>query len=130
MLGTFYPLVGLLPNGKRFYCETAVHNAATGCLAAGYNEWYSIWDNTAQNGLDQEVIAHAGNAVQTADSLEELAEKTGLAIETVQAASTTTTASATSRRIPSSARRSFCRSSSRRTTSCATCPCATRAAEA
>ena len=86
MLGMFYPLVGLLPNGKRFYCETAVHNAATGCLAAGYNEWYSIWDNTAQNGLDQEVIAHAGNAVQTADSLEELAEKTGLPIETVQAA--------------------------------------------
>ena len=57
MLATFYPLIALLPNGKRFYCETAVHNAATGCLAAGYNEWYSIWDNTAQNGIDQEVIA-------------------------------------------------------------------------
>ena len=66
MLATFYPLIALLPNGKRFYAETAVHNAATGCLAAGYNEWYSIWDNTAQNGIDQEVIAHAGDAVQTA----------------------------------------------------------------
>lgn len=86
MLGTFYPLIGLLPNGKRFYCETAVHNAATGCLAAGYNEWYSIWDGTAQNGVDQEVIAHAGDAVQTAGSIEELAEKMGLALETVQAA--------------------------------------------
>ncbi|OUO90346.1 hypothetical protein B5F40_07815 [Gordonibacter sp. An230] len=86
MLGTFYPIIGLLPNGKRFYCETAVHDAATGCLAAGFNEWYSIWDGTAQNGIDQEVIAHAGNAVQTAGSLEELAEKTGLAFETVKAA--------------------------------------------
>lgn len=36
MLDTFYPFIGLLPNGKRFYCKTAVHNAATGCLAAGY----------------------------------------------------------------------------------------------
>ena len=86
MLGTFYPLIGLLPNGKRFYCETAVHNAATGCLAAGYNEWYSIWDDTAQKGQDQEVIAHAGDAIQTANSLEELAEKMGMALETVQAA--------------------------------------------
>lgn len=86
MLATFYPLIALLPNGKRFYCETAVHNAATGCLAAGYNEWYSIWDNTAQNGIDQEVIAHAGDAVQTANSLEELAEKMGMHIETVKAA--------------------------------------------
>ncbi|HIY84777.1 MAG TPA: FAD-binding protein [Candidatus Rubneribacter avistercoris] len=86
MLGTFYPLIGLLPNGKRFYCETAVHDAATKCLAAGYNEWYSIWDGTAQNGIDQEVIAHAGDAVQAAASLEELAEKTGLALSTVQAA--------------------------------------------
>lgn len=86
MLGTFYPLIGLLPNGKRFYCETAVHDAATGCLAAGYNEWYSIWDDTAQNGIDQEVIAHAGDAIQVANSLEELAEKMGLALETVQAA--------------------------------------------
>ncbi len=86
MLATFYPLIALLPNGKRFYCKTAVHNAATGCLAAGYNEWYSIWDNTAQNGIDQEVIAHAGDAVQTATSFEELAEKTGLHIETVKAA--------------------------------------------
>ena len=86
MLGTFYPLIGLLPNGKRFYCETAVHDAATGALAAGYNEWYSIWDGTAQNGIDQEVIAHAGNAIQTANTVEELAEKMGLALETVQAA--------------------------------------------
>lgn len=38
MLATFYPLIGLLPNGKRFYCDTAVHNAAIGCLAAGYDE--------------------------------------------------------------------------------------------
>ncbi|NTU88729.1 MAG: FAD-binding protein, partial [Actinobacteria bacterium] len=86
MLGTFYPLIGLLPNGKRFYSETAVHNAATGCLAAGYNEWYSIWDTTAQNGIDQEVIMHAGVAIQTANSIEELAEKMGLALETVQTA--------------------------------------------
>lgn len=86
MLGTFYPLIGLLPNGKRFYCETAVHDAATGALAAGYNEWYSIWDGVAQNGIDQEVIAHAGNAIQTANTVEELAEKMGLALETVQAA--------------------------------------------
>ena len=86
MLATFYPLIALLPNGKRFYCETAVHNAATGCLAAGYNEWYSIWDGTAQNGIDQEVIAHAGDAIQSADTIEELAEKMGLALETVQAA--------------------------------------------
>lgn len=88
MLGTFYPLIGLLPSGKRFYSETAVHNAATGCLAAGYNEWYSIWDDTAQNGMDQEVIVHAGDAVQTANSIEELAEKMGMALETVQAAFT------------------------------------------
>lgn len=86
MLGMFYPLIGLLPNGKRFYCETAVHDAATHCLDAGYNEWYSIWDSTAQNGLDQEVIAHAGEAVQSADSIEELAEKTGMTLETVKAA--------------------------------------------
>lgn len=84
MLGTFYPLLGVLPNGKRFYCETAVHNAATGAIAAGYMEWYSIWDDVAQNGIDQEVIKHAGDAVQKAESIEELAEKMGMHIETVQ----------------------------------------------
>lgn len=81
MLGTFYPLLGLLPNGKRFYCETAVHNAATGALAAGYYEWYSVWDSVAQDGIDQEVILHAGDAVKTCDTIEELAEMTGMPLD-------------------------------------------------
>ncbi len=84
MLGTFYPLIALLPNGKRFYCETAVHNAATGCLNAGFYEWYSIWDDVAQNGIDQEVILHAGEAVQTCNSIEELAEMTGMPLDKLQ----------------------------------------------
>ncbi len=84
MLGTFYPIICVLPNGKRFYCETAVHNAATGAIAAGYHEWYTIWDNVAQNGQDQELLKHAGEAIQSANSVEELAEKMGLHIETVQ----------------------------------------------
>ncbi len=84
MLGTFYPLLGLLPNGKRFYCETAVHNAATGALAAGYYEWYSVWDSVAQNGIDQEVILHAGDAIQTCNSVEELAEMTGMPLDKLQ----------------------------------------------
>lgn len=84
MLGTFYPLLGLLPNGKRFYCETAVHNAATGALAAGYYEWYSVWDSVAQNGIDQEVILHAGDAVKTCDTIEELAEMTGMPLDKLQ----------------------------------------------
>ena len=84
MLGTFYPIICVLPNGKRFYCETAVHNAATGAIAAGYHEWYTIWDNVAQNGPDQELLKHAGEAIQTANSVEELAEKMGLHLETVQ----------------------------------------------
>ncbi len=50
MLGMFNPFLGLLPNGKRFYSETAVHDAATGCLNNGYHEWWSIWDGVAQNG--------------------------------------------------------------------------------
>lgn len=86
MLGVHYPILGLLPNGKRFYCETAVHAAATGAIAAGYHEWYTIFDDVAMQGVDQEVLKHAGDAVKTANSLEELAEGTGLALETLQAA--------------------------------------------
>ena len=86
MLGVHYPILGLLPNGKRFYCETAVHAAATGAIAAGYHEWYTIFDSVAMNGVDQEVLKHAGDAIQTANSLEELAEGTGLALDTLQAA--------------------------------------------
>ncbi len=86
MLGMHYPVLVLLPNGKRFYCETAVHDAATGCLNNGFHEWWTIWDNTAQNGVDQEVIKHAGENVKVANSLEELAEGMGMHIETVQAA--------------------------------------------
>ena len=84
MLGTFYPLIGLLPNGKRFYCETAVHNAATGALNAGFYEWYSVWDSVAQNGIDQEVILHAGDAIKTAESIEDLAEQTGMPLDKLQ----------------------------------------------
>ena len=84
MLGTFYPLIALLPNGKRFYCETAVHNAATGALNAGYYEWYSVWDSVAQNGIDQEVILHAGDAIKSCDSIEELAEMTGMPLDKLQ----------------------------------------------
>ena len=86
MLGMHYPILGLLPNGKRFYCETAVHDAATGCLNNGWHEWWSVWDNTAQNGVDQEVIKHAGENIKTAATVEELAEGMGMAVETVQAA--------------------------------------------
>lgn len=86
MLGMFYPLLAILPNGKRFYCETAVHDAAHGALAQGYNEWYSIFDGRAINGEDPEVIKHAGEAIQSANSIEELAEKTGLALSVVQEA--------------------------------------------
>jgi len=84
MLGMFYPMLALLPNGKRFYCETAVHNAATGALAAGYYEWYSIWDSVAQYGIDQEVILHAGDAIKTCDTIEELAEMTGMPLDTLK----------------------------------------------
>lgn len=86
MLGMFYPLLGILPNGKRFYRETAVHDAAHGALEQGYNEWYSIFDSKAINGQDQEVIKHAGDAIQSAGSVEELADKTGMALSVLQAA--------------------------------------------
>ena len=86
MLGMHYPIIGLLPNGKRFYCETAVHDAATGCLANGWHNWWSIWDSTAQEGVDQEVIKHAGENVKTANSIEELAEGMGMSLDILQAA--------------------------------------------
>lgn len=86
MLGMHYPILGLLPNGKRFYCETAVHDAATGCLNNGWHEWWSIWDGTAQNGVDQEVIKHAGDNIKTANSIEELAEGMGMGLDILQAA--------------------------------------------
>lgn len=86
MLGMHYPILGLLPNGKRFYCETAVHDAATGCINNGWHEWWSIWDGTAQNGVDQEVIKHAGENIKTANSVEELAEGMGMGLEILQAA--------------------------------------------
>lgn len=86
MLGMHYPILGLLPNGKRFYCETAVHDAATGCLNNGWHEWWSIWDSTAQDGVDQEVIKHAGENVKTANSIEELAEGMGMGLDILQAA--------------------------------------------
>ncbi len=86
MLGMHYPILGLLPNGKRFYCETAVHDAATGCIAAGFHEWWSIWDDTCQQGVDQQPIKNAGDNVKVANSIEELAEGMGMALETVQAA--------------------------------------------
>lgn len=86
MLGMHYPVLAILPNGKRFYCETAVHDAATGCLNNGWHEWWSIWDNTAQNGVDQEVIKHAGDNVKTANSIEELAEAMGMGLDILQAA--------------------------------------------
>lgn len=85
MLGVHYPILGILPNGKRFYCETAVHNAATGAIAAGYHEWYTIFDDVAMNGVDQELLKHAGDAVQTAASFEELAEMTGIHPDYLQA---------------------------------------------
>lgn len=86
MLGMHYPILALLPNGKRFYCETAVHDAATGCLNNGRHEWWSIWDDTAQNGVDSEVIKHAGDNVKTAESIEEMAEGMGMSLDILQAA--------------------------------------------
>lgn len=86
MLGMHYPILALLPNGKRFYCETAVHDAATGCLNNGWYQWWSIWDSTAQNGVDQEVIKHAGDHIKTAGSIEELAEGMGMGLDILQAA--------------------------------------------
>ena len=86
MLGVHYPILGLLPNGKRFYCETAVHNATTGALANGYHEWYTIFDDVAMNGVDQELLKHAQDVIMTANTFEELAEGTGIHPEYLQAA--------------------------------------------
>jgi len=86
MIGVHYPMIGLLPNGKRFYCETAVHNAATGAINNGFMEWFTIFDDVAMNGVDQELLKHAGDAIKTANSIEELAAGLGLHIETMQAA--------------------------------------------
>ena len=130
MLGTFYPLIGLLPNGKRFYFETAVHNAATGALNAGYYEWYSAWDSVAQNGIDQEVILHAGDAVKTAESIEDLAEQTGMPLDKLQETFAQWKEICENRRIPSSARPCSCRSLSRPSTFCATILSATRVSAA
>mgnify|MGYP002625602249 CR=1 FL=1 len=65
--------------------KTAVHNAAPGALAAGYYEWYSVWDSVAQEGIDQEVLLHAGDAIKTCDSIEELAEVTGVNLKNLKA---------------------------------------------
>ena len=70
--------ISVLPNGKRFYNEYSTHAAAKGCIEAGCGNWWSIWDDEIQNGPNAKQVATAGDALVTANTLEELAEKTSI----------------------------------------------------
>ncbi len=76
--GYWAPLVLVLPNGKRFIQEGQSHDAAAAAIAAGFREWWVIFDDKAVNtrciakSVENNISAHA-DAYRTADSLEELA---------------------------------------------------------
>ena len=60
----------------------------TGSLSRAAEQAYlsrqAMADSVAQNGIDQEVILHAGDAIKTAESIEDLAEQTGMPLDKLQ----------------------------------------------
>ena len=127
MLATFYPLIGLLPNGKRFYCETAVHNAATGALNAGYYEWYSVWTASRRTASTRRSSSTPATRSRPPRASRTWPSRPVCLWTSCRRPSPSGRRSARSRRIPSSARPCSCRSCSPPTTSSATTRCATRA---
>ena len=86
--GYWAPLVLVLPNGKRFIQEGQSHDAAAAAIAAGYREWWVIFDQQAfdarciAKSVQNNITAHA-DAYVTADTLEELAEAMGVPADTL-----------------------------------------------
>jgi fumarate reductase flavoprotein subunit len=76
----------MLPNGKRFYSETAVHNAATSCISAGSFEWWAIFDDAMYNGPHAKKVQSGAADIKTGNSIEELAENAGIPVSVLQSA--------------------------------------------
>ena len=74
----FGPSISVLPNGKRFYCETSCHQGPIGCYNAGCGNWWAIWDDTLDKGPDAEIIHTADDKRIVANTVEELAEGMGI----------------------------------------------------
>lgn len=77
--GYFSPVMMVTPDGRRFIREDQSHDCGEACIAAGFNEWWVIFDDTAVNTPQ---IANSiktmmeGNSDRafTADTIEELAD--------------------------------------------------------
>lgn len=77
--GYFSPVVMVTPDGRRFIREDQSHDCGEACIAAGFNEWWVIFDEVA---ADTPQIASSikvmteGNPDRafTAETVEELAE--------------------------------------------------------
>ena len=79
------PSLSILSNGRRFMNETAVHNAATGCLAANAGNWWSIWDDTLMQSQNKSCIMSGGDEIHTCQTIEELAEVMSVPLAELQA---------------------------------------------
>lgn len=76
----------ILPNGKRFYNETSVHESASNCMANGYFEWIAIFDDEIRQGPNKKQVDKGGEEIYTGNTVEELAAAMDFPLETLQAA--------------------------------------------
>lgn len=88
--GYWTPIVMVLPNGKRFIEEAQSHDAGLAAVKAGYRQWWSIFDQRAfdcrciSTSVQNSVRSHADAYVQ-ADTLEDLATKMDVPVDTLKA---------------------------------------------
>ncbi|MBQ6453038.1 MAG: FAD-binding protein [Coriobacteriales bacterium] len=74
----------ILPNGHRFYNENYVHNSASGCMNAGFWEWYAIFDDEIMNGPNHTQVARGGDRIRKGNTIEELAASMDIPVEVLQ----------------------------------------------
>ena len=61
----------ILPNGKRFYNETSVHESASNCMANGYFEWIAIFDDEIRQGPNKKQVDKGGEEIYTGNTVGE-----------------------------------------------------------
>lgn len=82
----FAPTYQVAQSGKRFCKEVDQHAMAGAMIAAGQPCWWSVWDSTLANSQFKSTVdTYFGKGGVTANSVEELAEKTGMPLEPLKA---------------------------------------------
>ncbi|WP_232501816.1 FAD-dependent oxidoreductase [Eggerthella sp. YY7918] len=76
--------ISILPNGHRFHNESRVHMGPTNCIAAGFWEWWVIFDDDILNGPSALNVEKTEQYRVTGNTVEELAAAMNMPASVVQ----------------------------------------------